>query len=86
VSQIAQDWRKADLPAPDRALCEYADRLTLTPQAMSENEVQELRSHGWSDTAIHDATQVISYFNYINRIADGLGVDLEKDIRRWEEG
>jgi alkylhydroperoxidase family enzyme len=53
---------------------------------MSERDVQELRDHGWSDPAIHDATQVIAYFNYINRIADGLGVDLETDIRKWEEG
>ncbi len=37
-----------------------------------------LRGQGFSDTAIHDAVQVISYFNYINRVADALGVDLEQ--------
>lgn len=43
-----------------------------------------LRQHGFEDRAIHDATQVISYFNYINRIADGLGVEPEEFIRPWE--
>jgi alkylhydroperoxidase family enzyme len=41
---------------------------------MTESDVAALRSRGLSDRAIHDATQVISYFNYINRIADGLGI------------
>ena len=44
-----------------------------------------LRAAGFTDTAIHDAAQAIAWFNYINRIADGLGVDLEpemRDIRR----
>ena len=86
VAQVSQDWHKANLKLPDRALCAYADKLTRTPESMSERDVQELRDHGWSDPAIHDATQVIAYFNYINRIADGLGVDLETDSRKWEEG
>ena len=86
VAQVSQDWHKANLKLPDRVLCAYADKLTRTPESMSERDVQELRDHGWSDPAIHDATQVIAYFNYINRIADGLGVDLETDIRKWEEG
>ena len=44
---------------------------------MSQENVDSLRKHGFSDRQITVATQVISYFNYINRIADGLGVDLE---------
>ena len=47
---------------------------------MSEDDVVRLRDLGLSDRAIHDATQTIAYFNYINRIADGLGVDLEKGM------
>jgi hypothetical protein len=42
-----------------------------------------LRSVGWSDLAIHDAVQVISYFNYINRVADALGVEPEKGFPHW---
>jgi len=47
---------------------------------MTAADVDAVRSVGLDDTAINDACQVISYFNYINRIADGLGVDLEPDM------
>ncbi len=44
---------------------------------MTEGDIKILRAVGLSDRAINDATQVIAFFNYINRVADGLGVDLE---------
>ncbi len=44
---------------------------------MSVADIEVLRQHKWTDEQIHLATQVIGYFNYINRVADGLGVDLE---------
>ncbi len=47
---------------------------------MSKLDVELLAQHGWSDLEIHDAAQVVAYFNYINRIADGLGVDLEEEM------
>lgn len=50
---------------------------------MTEADVEELRSQGLCDPSIHDATQVIGYFNYINRIADALGVELEDFVRAW---
>jgi alkylhydroperoxidase family enzyme len=46
-------------------------------------DLDRLRAFGFDDTAIHDATQVIAYFNYITRIADGLGVEPESFVRRW---
>ena len=45
-------------------------------------DVEELRRHGWDDEAIHDAIQVIAYFNYINRIAEAVGIGPEPE---WEE-
>lgn len=53
---------------------------------MATGDVAALREAGFSDPAIHDASQVISYFNYINRIADALGVELETFVRAWGEG
>ena len=67
----------AKLSNADRALCDYAAKLTRNPADMTQSDVDILRSVDLSDQAISDAAQVISYFNYINRIADGLGVDLE---------
>lgn len=52
---------------------------------MSEADIVKLRSLGLDDRAIHDATQVIAYFNYINRIADALHVEPETFIRHWGE-
>ena len=61
-------------------MCAYAEKLTRSPGEMEEQDVQKLKLVGWSDREIHDACQVIAYFNYINRIADGLGVDLEPEF------
>ncbi len=57
-------------------------KLTRTPGAMTEGDVKHLRGLGLSDRAITDVTQVIAFFNYINRVADGLGVDLEPQMKR----
>jgi alkylhydroperoxidase family enzyme len=54
--------------------------LTRTPWSITQGDIDRLRSVGLTDRAINDATQVISFFNYINRIADGLGVDLEEGM------
>ena len=59
------------------ALCDFAVLLTLNPGRVERSEVESLRKAGLSDEQITIAVQVIAYFNYINRIADGLGVDLE---------
>lgn len=50
---------------------------------MTHSDLDNLRKQGLDDRAIHDATQVISYFNYINRIADALGVEQEDFIQPW---
>jgi len=83
VHAVARDWRTAPLSPTDQALCEYAFKLTHTPSQMSPADLEVLRLHGLDDRAIHDATQVISYFNYINRIADALGVEPEDFIIPW---
>ncbi len=63
-----------------RALLEYGEKLTRSPQAMQVEDVQRLRSLGWDDRAVHDAAQVVAFFNYINRVGDGLGVDPEAGV------
>ncbi len=80
VHQISSDYRQADLTARDRALCDHAAKLTLTPSQLTPGDVDRLRAVGLSDRGIGDATQVIAFFNYINRLADGLGVDPEEGL------
>lgn len=81
---IASDWRKAPLSPADRALCAFAEKLTRAPHTVTKADIETLRQPGFDDRAIHDAVQVIAYFNYINRIADGPGVDLETFVWPWE--
>ncbi|MGH1363916.1 MAG: hypothetical protein ACRBF0_10195 [Calditrichia bacterium] len=72
------------MSAENVALCEFAMKLTVNPQQMLSDDLDHLRTFGFDDRAIHDATQIVSYFNYINRIADALGVEPEEFIRPWE--
>ncbi len=86
VDRFAAGWRTAGLPERTEALLAYAEKLTREPRKCGPEDIDGLRAAGWSDLAINDATQVCSYFNYINRIAEGLGVDPEPwiDDRGYE--
>ena len=65
------------LSASEQALLAYADVLTQTPQAVTIAHIDAMRAVGYTDRAIHDACAIISYFAFVNRIADGLGVAVE---------
>lgn len=78
-----RDWRTAPITSQDLALCHFAAKLTHNLPAMSPDDLEDLRDHGLDDTAIHDAVQVIGYFNYINRVAESLGVEPEDFILPW---
>jgi len=69
-----RDPLTAPLSADDLALVRYAKVLTERPSAITDADVEELRRHGFDDSAIHDAAQVIALFAYYNRVAEGLGV------------
>jgi alkylhydroperoxidase family enzyme len=73
----------------DRELCDFAVKLTLAPGSTGPAEIDQLRQVGFSEEQITVAVQVIGYFNYINRIADGLGVDPESwmkpDKTEWQQ-
>lgn len=67
----------------DRALLEYAEKLTREPWTVKQEDIDGLKTHGFSETGILDACQIIGYFNYVNRLADGLGVELERLSGDW---
>ncbi len=62
-------------------MLDYALELTLAPWNVEEGHVERLREAGFDETAILDICQVVSYFNYVNRMADGLGVELKDNWR-----
>jgi len=66
-------------------MCEYVEKLTLTPWEMIEADVIGLREEGFSDSAILDINQVTGYYAYVNRLADGLGVELEEFWKTLDE-
>jgi uncharacterized peroxidase-related enzyme len=80
LSALERDWRLAELGPRERALCAFAEALTLRPSRVAEAERSALRSAGFADAEIHEGIQVVSYFNYINRIAEGVEVDLEPEM------
>lgn len=58
-------------------MLEYAEKLTLRPRDMERADVVALRDQGFSDSAILDINQVTGYYAFANRLADGLGIELE---------
>jgi len=62
-------------------MLDYAVKLTQNPSSIKEEDIETLRDNGFNDRAIHDICCVASYFNFVNRLADGLGVKLEENVR-----
>lgn len=77
LEAVDADWQTAGLSPARQAMLGYAIKLTVAPGDMVEADVVALRDAGFSDRDILDITEVISYYAYVNRIADGLGVQLE---------
>jgi uncharacterized peroxidase-related enzyme len=77
VEAIKTDYRMAELKPRQRAMLDYADKLTRTPWQMTEVDLLPLREAGLDDRAILDVNQTAAYYAYVNRVADGLGVVLD---------
>ena len=80
TNQLSVNYSKADLSEQELALCDYARALTLTPERSKDaGLIQPLKDLGFDDRAILDATLVIAYFNFVNRIVMALGVEVEEN-------
>jgi uncharacterized peroxidase-related enzyme len=73
------DYRKAELSVRERALCDFAVKLTHLASEVDQSDIDTLRKEGLDDATISDAIQVVSYFNYVTRVADGVGIEDEPD-------
>jgi len=78
---IQDDYRTAGLSAREVTLLDYAMKLTKDPRAIGRSDLDALRDAGYTDEQLVDAVQCIGYFNFINRVLDGLGVDPEPGMR-----
>ncbi len=74
---LAADYEAAPISDADKAMLRYADKLTNAPAKMTQEDVDALRAAGFSDGAVLDICMVTGYFAFVNRLADGLGVEVE---------
>jgi uncharacterized peroxidase-related enzyme len=81
VQAIVSDYSRAPISTAERNILDFALKLTRNHSSSTEQDVALLRQSGWSDRAILDVTLIIAYFAFVNRIADGLGVELEEGIQ-----
>ncbi len=77
MAAIETDWRTTDLGPKREEMLAYAVKLTQSPGQMSADDVGALRNVGFSDRDILDICEVVAYYAYANRIADGLGIEIE---------
>jgi uncharacterized peroxidase-related enzyme len=77
LERIERDWRSAALEPRRHAMLAYAEKLTRSPSTVTRADVETLRKVGFSDRDVLEIVEVTAYFAYVNRIADGLGVELE---------
>jgi len=83
---VQSDYREAKLTARERAILDYAVKLTKNPTVTGRSDLESLRQHGLTDVELVDAVHCIGYFNFINRVLDGLGVDPEPSMRYGKLG
>jgi uncharacterized peroxidase-related enzyme len=83
---VQDDFRSAGLTAREVGLLDFATKLTEHPSAVRREDLDALRGHGFTDEQLVDAVHCISYFNFINRVLGGLGVDPEPSMRYGKEG
>ena len=77
AAAIREDYRTAPVSEQDRAMLEFADKITRDPTTIQPGDHDALRKVGFDDRAILQITLIASWFNYINRVADALGVGRE---------
>ena len=74
AAALRRDYRQAELSPPDRAMLDYVAQITRDATKITAQDIAKLRDVGFDDRAILQINLIASWFNYINRVADGLGV------------
>ena len=74
MEALRKDFRSAPISEQDRTMLEFVVKLTKDATQCSREDIQKLRSAGFDDRGILQITLIAAWFNYINRVADALGV------------
>ena len=77
IEALRSDYRTAPITEQERAMCDYVVKLTKDATQCSPADLNGLRAAGFDDKGILQITLIASWFNYINRVADALGVGRE---------
>lgn len=77
VKTLKKNYQEAKVDGKTMAMLDYAIKLTDKPTSISESDIVLLKEHECTDREILDLCQITSYFNFVNRMAEGLGVELE---------
>ncbi|MDH3445013.1 MAG: hypothetical protein OEN50_13870 [Deltaproteobacteria bacterium] len=78
VAKVISNWREADLDEQEKAMLAFTEKFTLTPSQISDKDIEELRRAGFDEHQILAIALGAGYRNWVDRIADLLGVEEEK--------
>ncbi len=78
TQQLKSNYRQAAVTEAEMALMEFAELLTVQPSNVRESDIERLREVGWTDEDIVDIVHQTALFSYMNRVSEGLGIDLEQ--------
>ena len=81
--QVYRNWREVELSEADEAMLRFAEKLTFTASSVTEADIDDLRSHGFSDVNVFDIVLLTAYRNFMNRVNDGLGVGTDRLVGRF---
>jgi len=82
IEALRRDYRSAPITDQERVMCDYVEKLTRDAVQCSPQDLDKLRAVGFDDKGILQITLIASWFNYINRVADALGVGRENPAEK----
>ena len=83
ASDMLHDYSEADISDADRAMLDFAMKLTLQSSSVVSDDLEELREAGFEDDEILSIVLITCLFNFMNRLADGLGIDIPREYNKW---
>ena len=77
IAQIVADFQTADIDEATKAILEFAVKVTNAAPTVTPADLEHLRGYGLTDEALFAIVEVVGFFNYVNRIADAFGIELD---------